>query len=86
MYALRSWTIEQADNQATITIQESRDPEKMILSINEEGTISRIALTRESWDALSRPLYDFRWTFRPDPKDPAADRARTALDVMCATL
>ena len=84
MYALRSWTIEQDDNHATITIQESRDPEKMILSINEEGAISRIELTRESWDALSRPLYDFRWTFKPDSKDPSAPTARTSLEAMCA--
>ena len=84
MFALRSWTVEQADNNATLTIQESRDSDKMIISINEEGTVSRIELSRESWDALSRPLYDFRWTFKTDSNFPFAPRARTTLDAMCA--
>lgn len=83
MFALRSWTVEQADNHATLTVRESRDPDKMIVTLSEGGTETRIVLTRESWDALTRPLYDFRWMFKADINDPSGPRARTTLEAMC---
>ena len=63
MYALRSWTIEQDDRRATITIQESRFLDTMFITINDRTDESKIQLTREAWDALTRSLYDFRWAY-----------------------
>ena len=63
MNALRSWTIEQDDRRATITIQESRLVDTMIITINDRTDESNIHLSREAWEALSRAIFDFRWAY-----------------------
>ena len=61
MFALRSWTIEQDDRRATITIQESRFLDTMVITINDRTDESKISLSREAWDALVSSTHDFRW-------------------------
>ncbi len=63
MNALRCWTIEQDDRRATITIQESRLVDTMVITINDRTDESSIHLSREAWEALMRATFDFRWAY-----------------------
>ncbi len=80
MYALRSWTVEQDDRRATITIQESRLLDTMVITINDRNAEIKISLSREAWDALTRPTYDFRWAYRAPEYLPDAPASQPCID------